>query len=210
MFNSFDSCYSQNNFWYEKSLENLKFFELAFQGTWACVNNGAEIGHFDSCQDFKSEIVFNVNPHDLIAEGFQIYYDELANKTGLRGMIFINSVMGMKTNFQGWFFFEITLVLQRDVVFDSESNCRNLSSLAQTGGDKNIIMNFLQNDVISRRGRFLDLFFAQIIFLAAPGGARELKLRPFDSESKNTSGCSYSLISKKITPKSLFSFYQFN
>ena len=30
-----------------------------------------------------------------------------------------------------------------------------------------------------------------------PGGARELKLQPFDSESKNTSGCTNSLISKK-------------
>ena len=57
------------------------------------MNNGAEIGHFDSCQDFKSEIVYNVNPDDLTAEGFQIYYDELANKTGLRGTIFINSVI---------------------------------------------------------------------------------------------------------------------
>ena len=74
-------------------MENFGFFELEFQGTWACVNNGAEIGHFDSCQDFKSEIVYNVNPDDLTAEGFQIYYDELANKTGLRGMIFKNSLI---------------------------------------------------------------------------------------------------------------------
>ena len=35
------------------------------------------------------------------------------------------------------------------------------------------------------------------------------KLRPFDSESKTTSGCNNSLISEKITPKSLFSFYQY-
>ena len=47
----------------------------------------------------------------------------------------------------------------------------------------------------------------KIIFFSPPGGARELKLRPFDSESKTTSGCSNSLISKKITPNSLFSFY---
>ena len=42
-------------------------------------------------------------------------------------------------------------------------------------------------------------------FLSPPGGAREFKLRPFDSESKTTSGCSNSLISKKIAPHSLFS-----
>ena len=48
----------------------------------------------------------------------------------------------------------------------------------------------------------------KIIFFSPPGGARELKLQPFDSESKTTSGCTNSLISKKITPNSLFSFYQ--
>ena len=42
-----------------------------------------------------------------------------------------------------------------------------------------------------------------------PGGARELELQSFDSESKTTSGCSYSFFSKKITPNSLFSFYRF-
>ena len=47
----------------------------------------------------------------------------------------------------------------------------------------------------------------KIIFFSPPGGARELKLRPFDSESKTTSGCSNSLISEKITPNSLFSIY---
>ena len=40
-----------------------------------------------------------------------------------------------------------------------------------------------------------------------PDGARELKLRPFDSESKTTSVSSNSLISKRITPNSLFSLY---
>ena len=48
----------------------------------------------------------------------------------------------------------------------------------------------------------------KIIFFLPPGGARELKLQPFDSESKTPSDCSNSLISKKITPNSLFSFYQ--
>ena len=48
----------------------------------------------------------------------------------------------------------------------------------------------------------------KIIFFSPPGGARELKLRPFDSESKTTSGCSNCLILKKITPNNLFSFYQ--
>ena len=36
-----------------------------------------------------------------------------------------------------------------------------------------------------------------------PGGARELKLQPFDSESKTTSGCSNSLFSKK-TPLTVY------
>ena len=39
--------------------------------------------------------------------------------------------------------------------------------------------------------------------------ARELKLRPFDSESKTTSDCGNRLFSKKITPNSYFSFYQY-
>ena len=38
---------------------------------------------------------------------------------------------------------------------------------------------------------------SKIIFFSPPGGARELKLRPFDSESKTTSDCSNSLFSKK-------------
>ena len=49
----------------------------------------------------------------------------------------------------------------------------------------------------------------KIIFFSPPGGARELNLRPFDSELKTTSGCSNSSISKKITQNSLFSFYQY-
>ena len=49
----------------------------------------------------------------------------------------------------------------------------------------------------------------KIIFFSPPGGARELKLRPFDSESKTTSDCSNSLFSKKITLNSYFSFYQY-
>ena len=44
-------------------------------------------------------------------------------------------------------FFEIKLLLQPDVVFDSESNGCNLSSLAPPGGEKKIIFNFfLQNE----------------------------------------------------------------
>ena len=38
-------------------------------------------------------------------------------------------------------------------------------------------------------------------FFSPPGDARELKLRPFDSESKTSSGSSNSLISKKNHPK---------
>ena len=60
-------------------------------------------------------------------------------------------------------FFEIKLLLQPDVVFDSESNGRNLSSLAPPGGEKKIIFNFIfQNDVTSRRGRFYRIFLAQM------------------------------------------------
>ena len=53
----------------------------------------------------------------------------------------------------GVIFFEIKLLLQPDVVFDSESNGRNFSSLAPPGGEKQIIFHFFQNDVTSRRGR---------------------------------------------------------
>ena len=60
-------------------------------------------------------------------------------------------------------FFEKNLLLQSDVVFDSESNGRNFSSLAPPGGEKKIIFNFFfQNDVMSRHGRFLG--FLKIIF----------------------------------------------
>ena len=60
-------------------------------------------------------------------------------------------------------FFEIKLLLQPDVVFDSESNGRNFSSLAPPGGEKKIIFNFIfQNDVTSRRGRFYRIFLAQM------------------------------------------------
>ena len=39
-------------------------------------------------------------------------------------------------------FFENKLLLQSDVVFDSESNGRNFSSLAPLGGEKKIKFNF--------------------------------------------------------------------
>ena len=60
-------------------------------------------------------------------------------------------------------FFENKLLLQPDVVFDSESSGGNFSSLAPPGGEKKIIFNFyLQNDVTSRRGRFYPIFLAQM------------------------------------------------
>ena len=56
-------------------------------------------------------------------------------------------------------FFEKKLLPQSDVVFDSESNGRNFSSLAPPGGEKKIIFNFFfQNDVTSRRRRFFQIF----------------------------------------------------
>ena len=39
-------------------------------------------------------------------------------------------------------FFDNKLLLQPDVVFDSESNDCTFSSLAQPGGEKKIILNF--------------------------------------------------------------------
>ena len=60
-------------------------------------------------------------------------------------------------------FFENKLLLQPDVLFDSESNDGNFSSLAPPGGEKKIIFNFyLQNDVMSRLGRFYQTFLAQM------------------------------------------------
>ena len=97
-------------------------------------------------------------------------------------------------------------VRQPDVVFVSESIGSNFCSVVQPGGKKKIFSIFLQTNVTSRRGRF-GIFFGSNIFFSPPGCAREQKLRPFDSESKTTSGCSNNLISKKITPKSLFSFH---
>ena len=59
-------------------------------------------------------------------------------------------------------FFENKLLLKPDVVFDSESNDRNFSSLAPPGGEKKIVFNFyLQIDVTSRFGRFYRIFLAQ-------------------------------------------------
>ena len=105
----------------------------------------------------------------------------------------------------GVIFFEIKLLLQPDVVFDSESNGRNLSSLVPPGDEKKIFSILKTptstHDVILKK--------LKIIFFSPPGGAREQKLQPIDSESKTTSGCSNSFISKKITPNSLFSFYQY-
>ena len=60
-------------------------------------------------------------------------------------------------------FFEIKLLVQPDVVFDSGSNGRNLSSLAAPGGERKIIFNSIfQNDVTSRCGRFYQIFLAQM------------------------------------------------
>ena len=60
-------------------------------------------------------------------------------------------------------FLENKLLAQSDVVFDSESNGRNFSSLAPPGGEKKIIFNlYFQNDVTRRRGRFYQMFLAQM------------------------------------------------
>ena len=59
-------------------------------------------------------------------------------------------------------FFENKLLIQSDVVFDSESNVRNFSSLAPPSGEKkNIFKIFFQNDVISSQN-CCDLFQVKI------------------------------------------------
>ena len=78
---------------------------------------------------------------------------------------------------------------------DAEIYCKNTKT-----DYISIWINYL-TEIIKRKIKF------KIIF-SPPGGARELKIRPFDSESNSTSGCSKSLTSKKLTPNSLFSFYQ--
>ena len=102
-------------------------------------------------------------------------------------------------------FFENKLLQQSDVVFDFESNGRNFSSLAPPGGGKKIIFNFFYK-MTSRVGLgvFIRYFWLNEMlrkvlhfFFSPPDGARDLKLRPFDSKSKTTSGCSNSLFSKK-------------
>ena len=56
-------------------------------------------------------------------------------------------------------FFEIKLLVQPDVVFDSESNDCNFSSLAPPKGEKKYFQFcFLLNDVTSGRGRFSHFF----------------------------------------------------
>ena len=73
---------------------------------------------------------------------------------------------------------ENKVLLQSDVVFDSESNGHSFNSLAPSGGEKKIIFNFfLQNDVASWRRRFFRFFELEIenIFFSPPDGTRELK-----------------------------------
>ena len=55
-------------------------------------------------------------------------------------------------------FFGNNVLLQSDVVFDSESNDRNFSSLAPLGGEEKLFSIFLQNDVTSRRRPFFHIF----------------------------------------------------
>ena len=121
--------------------------------------------------------------------------------------------------------FENNLLLQPDVVFNSESNGRNLGPLEPPCGEKKLFSLFYK--MMSRVGvgvfrKFLaqmkasklkkqieELFIAFIWakniwknahllvtsfckksennFFLPPGGARELKLRSFDSESKTAS-----------------------
>ena len=109
----------------------------------------------------------------------------------------------------GVIFFENKLLLQPDVVFDSEFNGRNLSSLTPPGGDKKLfsIFSYKMTSLVGV-GVFSQFFWLENNFFSPQGGARQLKLPPLDSESKTTSDCSNSLISKKIAPNSLFSLYQ--
>ena len=45
-------------------------------------------------------------------------------------------------------------------------------------------------------GVFFPIFWLENIFFLPQGGARQLKLRPLDSESKTTTGCRLSLSPK--------------
>ena len=74
-------------------------------------------------------------------------------------------------------FFENKLLLQSDVVFDSESNGRSLSSLAPTGGEKKIIFNFVfQNQLLLQPDEVFDSESNGRNFssLAPPGGEKKL------------------------------------
>ena len=65
----------------------------------------------------------------------------------------------MKTNCLGRFFFENKLLLQPDVVFDSESNGCNFSSLAPPGGEKKIFsIFFYKMTSLVGEGVFSDFF----------------------------------------------------
>ena len=88
-----------------------------------------------------------------------------------------------------------------------------------------VVISALQRHLVARKKYFQSFFYKMTSrvgvgvffrffeleiennFLSPPDGTRELKLRPFDSESKTPSDRSNSLFSKKITPDSLFSFY---
>ena len=61
-------------------------------------------------------------------------------------------------------FFENKLLQQPDVVFNSELNGSNFSSLALPGGEKKIIFNFFQTDVTSRRLRTIIDFMTELKF----------------------------------------------
>ena len=110
--------------------------------------------------------------------------------------------------------FEKNLLLQSDVVFDSESNGSNIDSLAPSGDEKKII------SIFSHKMRswppYQSSFWisetpcGQKYFSSLPGGARETKLLPFDSESKTTSDCCNRFFSKKSPLKgTIIPMYKF-
>ena len=68
------------------------------------------------------------------------YFAHVSDSMGV--YIFINEYWQNENKVLGVIFFENKLLLQSDVVFDSESNGRNFSSLAPPGGEKKIIFNF--------------------------------------------------------------------
>ena len=90
--------------------------------------------------------------YSLIGSGRHIFH--CFRKKILQYKIFIGR---LKSNCKG-LFFENYRLEQFDVVFDSDLNGRNFSSLAQPDEKKNIIYNFSARNDVTAWAYFLDFF----------------------------------------------------